>query len=107
VKCNGEYVIVGGTPDYIDKDKRLTIELKIIIGCENKESEYCKCLKYYSLRKGKSQANIYAFLLNRNDKKFENYVVDLYYPERGELERYCFSFDEEKALKEICSAAEK
>jgi len=107
VKCNGEYIIVGGTPDYIDKDKRLIIELKIVLGCEDKENDYCKCLKDFYLRKGKSQANIYAFLLNKNDEHFENCCVDLYYPERGELERYCFKFDEEEALREICSAAEK
>jgi len=61
----------------------------------------------FYLRKGKSQANIYAFLLNKNDKKFENYCVDLYYPGRGELERYCFRVDEEEALRDICLAVEK
>jgi len=107
VKCNGEYIIVGGTPDYIDENEGLIVELKIIIGCDYKESEYCKCLKDFYLRKGKSQANIYAFLLNKKDEKFENYCVDLYYPERGELERYCFKVDEEEALRDICLAVEK
>jgi len=107
VKCDGEYVIVGGTPDYIDEDKRLIIELKIVVGCEDKESEYCRCLIDFYLRKGKSQANIYAFLLNKNDKHFENYCVDLYYPKEGKLERYCFKFDEDEALRDICLAAEK
>jgi len=78
-----------------------------VVGCDYKESEYCKCLKDFYLRKGKSQADIYAFLLNKNDKKFENYYVDLYYSERGELERYCYMFDEDEALREMCLVAEK
>jgi len=94
-------------PDYVDEDKRLIIELKIVIGCEDEESEYCECLKDFYLRKGKSQANIYVFLLNKNDKHFENYCVDLYYPKEGKLERYCFKFDEDEALRDICLAAEK
>jgi len=107
VKCDGEYVIVGGTPDYIDEEESLIVELKIIPRCKGREDDSCKRLRYFYLRKGGSQANIYALLLNRNGKHIENYCVDLYYPELGKLERYCFKFDEEKALREICLAAEK